>query len=84
MSEYCCRIERVKNGYTVEMKDPKIVKQNAANRDKPAPWKDPNVEYVFQTLEQVLEFLKTNLDKALPMDDYTTSFDKALAEEDDD
>jgi hypothetical protein len=82
MSEYCCRIERVKNGYTVEMKDPKIVKQNQASSNKPSPWKDPNVEYVFQTLEQVLDFLKANLDKALPTDDYTTSFDKALTETD--
>lgn len=82
MSDYCCRIERAKNGYTVEMKDPKIVKQNDANRDKPGPWKNPNVEYVFQTMDQVLTFLKANLDKALPTDEYTSSFDKALTETD--
>lgn len=84
MSEYCCRIERAKNGFTVEMKDPKIVKQNAASRDKPMPWKDPNVEYVFTTLADVLKFLEANLETALPMDEYASSFDKALTEDDDD
>lgn len=87
MSEYCCKIERAKNGYTIEMKDPKIVKQNM-NRDMSSkgykPYKDPNVEYVFASLPEVLKFLEANLETALPMDDYATSFDAAMEEEDDD
>lgn len=77
MSEYCCRIERAKNGYTVEMRDPKIVAEN--NRPKksgePSAWRDPNVEYVFKDIDGVLKFLKANLDKALPMDEFSSTFD---------
>jgi hypothetical protein len=77
MSEYCCRIERAKNGYTVSMRDPKVVAEN--NRPKksnePSSWRDPNVEYVFKDIEGVLKFLKANLDKALPMDEFGSTFD---------
>lgn len=75
------RIERAVNGYEVEMTDPKIA---AENRKPNSRWKDPEVCFVFKTVEEVLGFLKSNLDKALPMDEYETSFDAALKESEDD
>jgi hypothetical protein len=87
MSEYCCRIERAANGYTVEMKDPKIVEQNSkrdAKGSMPGSWKDPNVEYVFKTVEEVLAFLGKALPTALPLDEYESTFSQALAETEDD
>lgn len=79
----CVKIEKAQNGYEVEVTDPKIV---AANRkdDMKGPWRDPCVSYVFKTVDEVLEFLKKNLDKALPADEFTTSFDAAVGEEEDD
>lgn len=81
-----CRvvIERVANGYEVEVTDPKL----AANRHKATPidepYRSPEKEYVFTTVDEVLTFLTKNLDKALPADEYDSSFDEALTEEDDD
>ena len=84
----CCRIERAKNGFTVELNDPAIVKANQkrdiSTKNGPyVPYKSPNVEYVFSTIDEVLAFLKKNLETALPMDEYETSFDAAIGEEDD-
>lgn len=87
MGDVSCTIERKKNGYTIRMKDPKIVK---ANNQRPVgsksytPYRDPWVEYVFTEMKDVVKFLEANLETALPEDDYTTSFDAAIAEEDDD
>jgi len=81
MGECTVKIERLVNGYEVEMKDPEIVKANMKPSKGPSPWKDPNVGYVFKTVDEVLAFLKTNLEKALPMDEYESSFDAASAEE---
>ena len=76
MGEYCCRIERLKNGYEVELKDPKLVKANRG----PGAYRDPMVSYAFNTVEDVLKFLKKNLDKALPDDEFSSSFDEAATE----
>lgn len=75
----CCRIERATNGYTVNVQDPKIREANSKSGGK---YKDPNCEYVFKTIEEVLTFLKKNLDKALVADDYTRSFAIASSDED--
>lgn len=79
------RIERMENGYEVEVQDPAIVKQNAGydkkgNRNS---WKNPSRSYGFKSVEEVTAFLEKNLDKALPQDDYTASFDEAVAAEKD-
>lgn len=86
MGDYSCTIERKKNGFTVRMKDPKIVKANQrpSNGKYPSPYRDPWVEYVFTDLAGVTKFLEKNLDTALAEDDYSTSFDAALEEKDDD
>ena len=86
MSEYCCRIEKMSNGYEVEIKDPEIVKKNAKRDTKTGytPYKDPTKSFVFKTVKEVLDFLEKNLDKALPDDEYETSFDLAMADDDED
>jgi hypothetical protein len=76
------RIERLQNGFTVRVTDPKIVKQND-ERNKGgdsccAPWQDPEVKYAFTTKEEVIAFITENLDKALPVDEYSSTFDKAV------
>lgn len=80
MSECKVRIERMANGYEVEITDPAIVKANASTK---GGWRDPCVSYAFKTVPEVMAFLEKNLDKALPQDDYSSSFDKAMKEEDD-
>lgn len=76
------RIERLQNGYTVRMTDPEIRKKNH-ERDKgdgccsPA-WEDPDVSYAFTTKEEAIKFITENIDKALPEDEYSSSFDKAV------
>lgn len=82
MSDYCVRIECLQNGFEVELKDPGIVKANA-KKGVSTPWRDPWVSFAFTTSEEVLAFLKANLDKALPGDEYSSSFDLAVAEDDD-
>lgn len=79
MSQTMVKIERAKNGFEVEMCDPKIKQANMGD----GPYKDPYETYVFKTSAEVLAFLKDNLDKAVPMDDdYESSFDEAMMEED--
>lgn len=77
MSEYVCRIERLANGFEVEMTDPKIVEQNQKGKGS---WRDPNVGYAFKTVQEVLDFLGKNLEAALPMDEYESAFDMASKE----
>ena len=86
MSDYVCRIERLANGFEVELTDPKIVAQNQKRDTKGmsmGPWKDPKVGYAFKNVDEVCAFLKTNLDKAMPLDEYGSNFDTAVDEEDD-
>lgn len=80
-----CRvvIERVANGYEVEVTDPKIRAKNRGPQSIDEPYRSSEKEYVFKTVEEVLAFLTKNLDKALPADEYDSSFDEAAAEDDD-
>ena len=80
MSEYVCRIERLQNGFEVEINDPEIAKQNKSSKGS---WRGPMVGYVFKDVKEVLAFLEKNLDKAMPGDESESSFDKAVGEEDD-
>ena len=78
-------IQRHRNGYTVRITDPKIVKQNdERTRDKNGntveSWRDPQVSYAFSTSDEVVDFIKSNIDKALPVDDFSSTFDKAAKE----
>jgi len=80
-----CRvvIERVANGYEVEVTDPKQKAMNNGPQSINKPYRSAEKEYVFKTVDEVLTFLTKNLDKALPADDYDSSFDEALAEDED-
>lgn len=79
------RIERERQGFCVRATDPKIEAANNARDnvkgDAPrAPWRDPSVEFKFDTKEQVLAFVEKAIDIALPADEYSTAFDKAAKE----
>lgn len=78
----CIRIERERDGYEVNCTDPAIQKANEQRSmgDGPSEWKDPNVEFKFETKEQVLKFLEKAMDIALPADTYTSAFDKLAKE----
>lgn len=87
MSYDCIRIERNRDGFEVRVTDPEIVKANKAREKKlgdssemSSPWRDPNVEYQFDTKEEVLKFVEKAMDIALPADEYSTSFDKIAKE----
>ena len=81
------RIERATNGYTISMRDPKIEaanrKRSLSDKTMDTPWVDPSRTYVFSDIEAVLTFIKANLDKALPKDDYSSAFDMMADNEDD-
>ncbi len=87
--DFCVRIERAENGYTVSMRDPKIVAANMkrdVNGNLDVPYRDPNREYVFVDKEDMTKFLMANLDKALPDDkdkSFETSFDVLTASDED-
>ena len=73
----CIRIERAQNGYTVTVRDPKIV----ADNDKPnAKWQDADREFVFDDLDKAQRFVEKVADIALPKEQHTSSFDKAFAD----
>ena len=77
-----CRvvIERVANGYEVEVLEP----ASSTKKDANVLYQDRRKEYVFKTVDEVLGFLTKNLDKALPADEYDSAFDDAVEEMDDD
>ena len=82
------RIKRLANGYTIRLRDPKIIKANQKrdmSKDGPcAPYKDPEREFAFTDIDKVLAWLKANLDKALPKDDFDSAFTAAVEDTDDD
>lgn len=88
MSEYVCKIERLTNGFEVEITDPKIVeynnkRDNSLSKGPYKPYKDPKVSYAFKSVKEVVDFLSKNLDKAVPIDEFESSFDVAAGEDDD-
>ena len=84
MSYNCIRIERERNGFSVKVVDPEIQKANRERErkdyDGPSEWKDPNVEFSFDTKEQVMVFVGKAMDIALPADEYSSAFDKLAKE----
>ena len=89
-SECCVRIEAFDNGYTVEIKDPAIVKENNKPYDskKTVNYRDPWKTFVFKTEKEVTTFLSANLKKAIkrPLvkdDDFGTAFEVASSSSED-
>lgn len=76
------RIEKLENGYEVEICDPKIRAEN----DKPkTSWQDPWKGYAFTTKEEVVAFITEHLDSLKPPPDADAEYSKAFkdASEDD-
>lgn len=80
---YICRIERLANGYEVELFDPEVDKKNRVSKGNHV-YRDPMMGYAFKNVKEVLAFLEKNLDKAVRSDEYSSSFGEAIKEMDDD
>jgi len=85
MSDDCVlRIEKLENGYEVEIVDPKIQEENAKPKSS---WQDPWKGYAFSTKEEVVAFVTEHLDKLKPKpsddDEYASAFNQAAKSEDD-
>lgn len=80
MGEYVLKIEKLENGYEVEVKDAKI----AAENDKPRKsgqaysWQDPWKAYAFSTNKEVIAFVTKHLN-SLPKSDHE-QFNEAAEE----
>ena len=75
MSDYAIRIEIIKGGFGVYVRDPDI---EAANNDPKKPYRDPWVEYHLETAKAVCSFIAEVLPKLKPSDESST-FDAAFA-----
>ena len=82
MSESILRIEKLENGYTVCITDPKIREKNRGS----GKWQDPEKEYAFKDAKEVADFVSKNLDALEPpMSDeemYKESFGEAAKGDD--
>ena len=67
MSDCVLKVEKLENGYTVEIIDPEIQKANDDPKSK--QWKDPWKEYAFTTAEEVKNFVGEQLDSLKPPPD---------------
>jgi hypothetical protein len=80
MSEQILRIEKLANGYTVEVTDPAVAKRN---KNSKLPYESPWKEYAFSSSKEVKTFVSKVLDKLTPVeDDMATNFDRAVSEDD--
>lgn len=81
MNDSIVRIEKLQNGYEVEVCSPKIQKANANPKSHyESPWKG----YAFTTKEEVITFLTKVLDTLAPEskdDEFGNSFNEAVSAE---
>lgn len=83
MGEGCIvRIEKLDNGYEVEIRDQKAVKKNQS-KDGLSRYVNPWRSFAFKNEAEVVTFLTKNLSKATPDNEFSHSFDVAAAEDDD-
>lgn len=87
------KVSRFDNGFSVEIKDPGIIKYNKARDEKNATskgatyleYKDPWRNFIFDTAEKAQEFIGKNIGKAIiaakveDSNEYETAFDLAVA-----
>lgn len=71
------RIEKLENGYTVGVRDPKV---DAANSKPKSTWEDPWKEYGFTTADEVKTFIGEHLDKLKPPPDADAEFASGFAQ----
>lgn len=73
------RIEKLENGYEVEVCDPSAQEKNSLSKSLYVdPWKG----YAFSTKEEVIKFLTKVLDKLAPKDEsaeFADSFSEAVS-----
>lgn len=83
MGDQVLRIEKLTNGYEVEVCDEKI---RAANEKPKTSWQDPWKGYAFENAEGVVEFVRLHLDKLKPPPgadaEYASAFKQATEEDD--
>lgn len=76
------RIEKLENGYEVEICDPEI---QAANQKPKTAWKDPWKGYACTDVAQVVALIEAHLDKLKPppgaSEEYAAAFNEANKEE---
>lgn len=84
MGDDILRIEKLENGYEVEVCDEKIMSQNQDPKSK-SGWQDPWKSYAFGTAAEVADFVAKHLDSLKPPPDadeqYAGAFDKAAQED---
>ncbi len=74
------RIEKLENGYEVNVCDPAVREKNKSPK---TPYADPWKAYAFSTKEEVVKFLTKVLDKLAPEDEsaeFADSFNQAVSE----
>lgn len=74
MDNCVLRIEKLENGYEVEIYDTETAKKNESPKSK---WQDPWKGYAFTTAEEVKNFVGEHLDSLTPPPDA----DKEYADE---
>lgn len=82
MSDCILRVEKLTNGYEVEIHDPKIAEENMKPKSH---WKDPWKGYAFKTSGEVSAFVGAVLDKITPPsseDEFAAAFKAATTEDD--
>lgn len=82
MSDCILRVEKLTNGYEVEIADPKITADNAKPKSS---WQDPWKGYSFRSAEEVATFVGATLDKLSPPsaeDEFSAAFKAATSEDD--
>lgn len=76
MSDTILRVEKMANGFAVEICDPAIMAEN----EKPkGNYKSPWVEYAFTTAPEVIEFVKLHLESLKPEPDEKTQYGQEFA-----
>jgi hypothetical protein len=82
MGDTILRIEKLTNGYEVEVCDPKIME---ANRKPKSVYEDPWKGYAFTTAEEVKTFIGAHLDSLTPPpgvdEEYAQAFQEASEDE---
>lgn len=79
MSDTVCRIEKLTNGYTVEIPDAARQKKN---KNSNSPYVDPWKEYAFATAAEAATFVTTHLESLSPVeDDMGTHFKRAVSKD---
>lgn len=63
MGDCSVRIEKLENGFEVEVRDTKIEEANRkpSKKGEVTPWKDPWKAYAFSTSQEVVEFIGKHL-----------------------